>query len=772
MPEHLRIEREVPVTERHRRPDLRPRFRPEDARQFGRDLGGRLQAARTGFREELEGYDQRLLLKIVLRSGESLPNIEAIPGIELVSQEDRSVVLAFATNDGIGEVEARLSTLARDGTVTRAQLLYAIEDFTQWTPEDRTGNALREEGFPPEEPFTLDVELWPQERADHRDLMINRFGEWLVAQGMEHLDTLAQPSLVMVRVRCSRQHAENGLLRYRDVRTVDLPPRFGIELQTLLTDIGEIPPPIEPAEGASSITVLDSGLTTGHPLVAAAVGDAQGFVPPDRGADDRIPEGHGTFVSGLALYGDLSAAVSRRRLVPSLRLFSGKVLKDDGTDQTEFVERAVEEAVRYFRSEYNCRVFNLSYGDLNKVYDGRHLRSLAYTVDHLSRSLDVLFVVSSGNRMLNTLPRPLRDRYPDYLFEAANRVLDPGTALNAITVGGLAQHDATLAAQRYPNHIETVAVAGTDQPSPITRCGPSVSGAVKPDFVEFSGNVAVDRLGNPQTRGLGVLSLNSGFAAGRPLCEDIGTSYAAPMVAHKAAKLLGELAGASPNLLRALLGVHAAWPDACVELLDPHRNADGKDKLLRATGYGRIEEGALYQSLDRIVTLVAEETIDADRHHFFRVPVPGGWWRGGRRWRRVRVALAYAPESRTTRLDYRATKMRFYFVNADNLDDVTAAFRRNREDGMEERQSNRRISGDKRNGGTLQVSEWRFGQRPQRGGLFVVVTRQDAAWSRVSDQPESYALAIVLDDRQRAEADLYAEVRAELQARARVRIQV
>ena len=65
-----------------------------------------------------------------------------------------------------------------------------------------------------------------------------------------------------------------------------------------------------------------------------------------------------------------------------------------------------------------------------------------------------------------------------------------------------------------------------------------------------------------------------------------------------------------------------------------------------------------------------------------------------------------------------------------------------------------------------------FRQRLQHGSLFVVVTRQDAAWSPVSDQPESYALAIVPDDRQRAEADLYAEVRAELQARARVRIQV
>ena len=602
--------------------------------------------------------------------------------------------------------------------------------------------------------------------------MLTHFNQHLEGKGIEVLDELAQPSLVMVRVRCNRQQAEDILLRYRDVRTLDLPPRFGIELSTLLTDIGEIPPPVFAADDVPSITVLDSGLTTGHPLIAPAVGDSQGFVSPDHRPDDHVPEGHGTFVSGLALYGDVAAAMRARQFVPLFRLFSGKVFKDDGTDQTNFVERSVEEAVRYFRTEYGCRVFNLSYGDLNKVYDGRHLRGLAYTLDVLSRNLGVLFVVSSGNRMLHSLPRPLRERYPDFLFAAENRILDPGTALNAITVGGLAEHEATRGAQRYPAHLEVTAVARRDQPSPITRCGPSVNGAIKPDFVEYSGNVAADRYGNPQRHGLGVLSLNSGFRSGRPFCEDIGSSFAAPIVARKAARLLAELPGASPNLLRAMLGAHANWPEACVSLLDPQENAEGKQKLLRAIGYGRVDEQALYRSLDQTVTLVAEEDIELDQHHFIHLPVPDSWWARGRRWRVVRVSLAYAPEVRTTRLDYRATRVRFSFVNASTLDDVTAAFRRNREDGMGERGANRWIASDKRNGGTLQVSEWRFGQNLQRNNLYVVVTRQDAQWSPVADRPESYALSVVLDDRECAEAGLYAEVRAVLRARARVRIQV
>jgi hypothetical protein len=758
MPEHLRFERETPTTERHRRRDRRPRFTPDDPRLFGRGLFDKLEAAKAGLADDLGGYDDRHLLKIALRAGESLPDFAAIPGIELVSQEGLTLVLAFATADGITEVESRLATLAREGSVTRAQLLYAIDDFGHWTREDRTGPALRAEGMPTRDRFVLDVELWPQERIDRRNAMVTHFHQWLEAHGIDRLDSLAQPSLVMVRVRGTQDQAER-LLNHRDVRTIDLPPRFGIGLETLTSDIGGIPVPAAPAADAPGIVVLDSGLTTAHPLIGPAVGDAQGFVQPERLSQDSVPNGHGTFVSGVALYGDVQAAATAGRFVPTLRLFSGKVFKDDGTDDTQFVERSVEEAVHYFRDNYACRVFNLSYGDLNKVYDGRHLRGLAYTLDRLSRTAGVLFVTSAGNRPLVELSDDVRGRYPAYLFEDENRLLDPGTALSALTVGGLARHDRTVDAQRYPDHLEDAAVAGPGQPSPFTRCGPSIGGAIKPDLVAHAGNVAV-------------LSVNSGFATGRPFCEDLGTSYAAPVVAHLAARVVSVLPTASPSLLRALLGVHARWPSASEDLLNPANSAAGREQLLRAVGYGTVDDQALYQSLQRTVTLIAEEQIDVDRHHFFELPIPPSWWEGARRERTVSVGLAHTPEVRTTRLDYKASRIRFSFVNANTLDEVSAAFRRNRQDGMPERSANRWLSSEQRNGGTLQVSRWTFRGSIQERRLFVVVTRQDSSWSTVTDQPERYALAVVLDDRHHAEIDLYADVRAILQARVRARLQV
>lgn len=769
--EHLKFSRESPLHDRHKRPDKRPRFRPEDPRAYGAVLRQTFEVARQRAAEDLDGYDDRVLFKVQLRDDAMVPELWRIPGVELVSQEDKTVVLAFADRRGLTEFESRLSSLARNGTATRAEIFYALQGFDHWTAEDRNGAALRQQGFPRTETFILDVELWPLDRADQRSTMLVAFVAGLRGHGIEKLDDLNQPSLVMVRVRCTRTQAESLLLKHRDVRMVDLPPRTGVTIEVLTSDVNRFPAPPLPPENAPSIAVLDAGLTGNHPLLASAVGDAQGYLAPARQSHDNPPHWHGTFVSGLALYGDFAECLRQGRFVPQLRLFSGKVFEDDGTDQTEFVEKAVEEAVRDLHDQYGCRVFNLSYGDYNKVYDGRHVRGLAYTLDRLTRELGVLFVVPIGNLLPAELPRDPRRNYPDYLFADEARLIDPAPALSALTVGGLARHTATRDAQGHPQNIEDLPIALEDQPFPLGRCGPSINGAIKPDLVDHAGNIAVMRSGG-RTRqtGLGLLSTCGDFANGRPFAEDIGTSYAAPQVAHRAARLLETLPDASANLLRSLLSAHARWPKACEDLLNHGDNAEGRKRLLQLVGYGRIDEDALYRSVDQAVTLLAEDQIANDKCHFYELPIPDCFWSAGRRQREITVALSYSPDIRTTRLDYRMSKLWYSLVKAADLDEVERAFQRNREEGMGEISTNRWIANDKRKLGTLQVSRWGFKLPPRNGEkIFAVVTRQDTPWGNVADDQESYALVAVLADRENAQINLYAQVRAQLEARAQVR---
>jgi hypothetical protein len=60
-------------------------------------------------------------------------------------------------------------------------------------------------------------------------------------------------------------------------------------------------------------------------------------------------------------------------------------------------------------------------------------------------------------------------------------------------------------------------------------------------------------------------------------------------------------------------------------------------------------------------------------------------------------------------------------------------------------------------------------RRSQR--LFVIVTRIDEAWGRdLTLTEEPYALAVVLSDRENAEARLYTQIQTRLRARIRGRV--
>ena len=747
---------------------------PADPRRHGELLRAGLRAARAAAEEALGGYDKRCLIKIELKKKVSPEDVaKAASGIQVVSQEDGKLVLAFAAEEQIDAFEARLASLAAGRDVTYQNLLYALQGFAHWTPDDRTGWALKNDGFPDEEPFVIDAELWTLDRGNDSARLRDAFESWVAENGGQVIDAVRRPYLMLYRIRCTRMMADN-LLRHRDVRLVDLPPRIGLERALIFTDVqelGEVPVPPETAPG---VVVLDSGLTAGHPVLAPAVGDAQSFLPGESEADEH---GHGTFVSGIALYDDVAECIRNRSFAPELRLFSGRILDDRNEAKPRFIENQVEEAVRYFVENYNCRVFNLSYGNPNKPYQGRHVAGLAVTLDALSRELDVLFVVPTGNyNGDDDGPEDWRAEYPRYLTGETSTLLDPAPALNALTVGSLARYERGAWNEQWPNDLHHHPVARADQPSPFTRHGPSVNEAIKPDLVDYGGNVLVNvRAGGrlvagPQ--GVGELSTSRDFVAGRPFAEDSGTSYAAPRVANAAAKILGELPAGSVDLCRALLVSHARTPAACNKLF-----TDDAGALRNVTGYGLVDRSALYRSVESCVTLWAEESIKNRRHHFYEVPVPDEFWSQGGRSREMTIALAFRPPVRTTRIDYRAVAISFKLVPARSLDDVAQSFNaaidRSVAPTMKERASGRRISEQDRSRGTVQASTWTFRQ-PSRAmrqnSWFVVVTRNDPIWGEnLSFDRESYALTITLSDRSAEQPRLYTRIEARHRARIQAR---
>ena len=692
---HLELAREEPVTERRSPSSRYQRVKPpDDPQAYAELLGTRFQAERTTPPTDIGGYDERRLIKISLSQKISPEEVaKASGGIEIVSQEDGALVLAFATDAQLEEFEARLSSLAVGDHVTYKTLLYALQDFDRWTREDRTGFALKRHGFPETESFSIDAELWPLALQNDAARQREAFEDWVLDHGGSVLDSVRQPYLTVYRIRCGRQTADL-LLDHRDVRTVDLPPRIGLEQSLVFQDIQELPDVPAPPADAPGVVVLDTGLVTGHPLLAPAVGDSQSFLDGTLPADDH---GHGTFVSGIALYGDVAELQRRRRFVPELRLFSGRVLDHRSAGDPSLIENQVERAVRYFAEAYGCRVFNLSYGNPHRPYRGRHVAGLAVTLDALSRELDVLFVVPTGNyEGDDDGPNNWREDYPGYLKDDTARLLDPAPALNALTVGSLARHERH---ERWPEDAAYRPVAREGQPSPFTRRGPSVNGALKPDLVDYGGNsVVMSGAGDhllQQASGAGELSVSHRFAAGRAFAEDSGTSFAAPRVTHAAAKVFAEFPNGSVDLCRALL-----------------------------------------------------------------------------------VAHAYRPPVRTTRVDYRASKISFKMVRAASLDQVAAWFNAAVDAEslarIKERSTGRSLSETARSKGTVQAASWRFTQPSQEireSRWFVVVTRNDPPWGQdLCSETEPYGLAIALDDRFTPRLQIAPSLHAQTQLRLRERV--
>ena len=768
---HLSIQREAPVNEKRSRTYMPPPP-PGDVRGHGRVLLDKLANAKKQADEDLGGFDNRKVLKFTVQKGFNPDDLRKIStDIEFVSQEYETVVIGFATNTALTQFESRLASMASGKHVTNKEVIYALQSVDGWSTENRKGWALNQQGFPDRDEFMLDVELWPLENSHQiRQQAWKAFENWLTKHNIKILDQIKKPELTLYRVRCTAKQADI-LLRHRDVRSIDLPPNFALERSIVFQDIQKIPNIQAPSTRAPSVVVLDSGIAEGHPLLKAAVGEAKSFLPNEGPHDEN---GHGTHVAGLALYGDFEKHLRTGTFVPALRLYSGRILDKDNENVTGFVEKQIEEAVRYFSKEHGCKVFNLSFGDTNKPYMGGHLKGLSVTLDMLSRELGVLFVVSSGNhRITENSPNGLewQTQYPTYLLRDDWRIIEPAPALNVLTVGSLVRHNQTFNSQCNPGDLTELPIAHPDQPSPFTRTGCSIDGAIKPELMAHGGNWALNKYSNFDLvdSGIGVVSTSHQFASGHPFAVDVGTSMAAPQVAHMAASVFHEHPDATANFVRAQLCLNAVLPGASQQLIDQYK------ELKYACGYGQVDETALHRSLENAVTLIAEGKIENKRHHFYEIPLPQDFTSGGRkRLREIAVALAYTPPIRSTRIKYRATRIDFRLVVARDLEHVSTMF--NKATQKEDHQHIKEMTGatvgrEARSKGTVQADFWRFKQLKEdspirRKKLFVVITRNDFPWGEdLCDSEENYSLLVSLRDKDNPRAQLYTQIKTQLAAR-------
>ena len=299
---------------------------------------------------------------------------------------------------------------------------------------------------------------------------------------------------------------------------------------------------------APVVVVVDSGVSKKLPeLESWVVGRESDVSPKYRNTD------HGTFVAGLVIWGNYlnptinsidssPCAIFDLQVLPNYDPAKGDV---DTISESEFLQ-SLETALQAHANEY--KVWNISLST-NSVCKLSTFSPLAAELDNLQERYQVSFVISAGNYMslpLLDFPRRGKDN-------ARGRITCPADSILGITVGSVS-HVGYKKNGPKENH-----------PSAFSRHGAGPNYVIKPDLVHYGGSCSRDA-----THQAGVRSI-----AGDGTAEDLGTSFATPLVSRTLAHIYHRITpNPSPVLARALLTHHATDPRTT------GRVPDGEEKLL------------------------------------------------------------------------------------------------------------------------------------------------------------------------------------------------
>jgi len=361
-----------------------------------------------------------------------------------------------------------------------------------------------------------------------------------------------------------------------------------------------------PPDGAlTAVCLLDSGVAQGHPLISPALdADDMHTVDPAWGTGDTAQwNGHGTAMSGIALYGDLQPHFGGAAPVDvSHRLESVKILPPNGHNDPDLYGGITQQAV--YRAEVQAphrnRVVCMAVTSAH-LEPGRP-SSWSAAVDQLCFDEDSrrLVVLSAGNIRDGLDPAQYIDR------NDVEPVEDPAQAWNALTVG--AYTDRVNITDPAFAGWQPVGQAGDLSPTSRTSVPWQWQWPIKPDVVFEGGNWASDGMGAASPID-DLQLLTTHWRPNLRLLDTIGdTSAATALAANMAARIMTVRPGLWPETVRGLMVHSAEWTSAMVGRLDG-QSKNKKQALLRRYGYGVPNLDRALLSAANDLTLMVEDQL-------------------------------------------------------------------------------------------------------------------------------------------------------------------
>ncbi len=379
------------------------------------------------------------------------------------------------------------------------------------------------------------------------------------------------------------------------------------------------------------VCLLDSGVNNQHPLLLPCLPDSHLYTYNEAwGTNDSFSYGgHGTGVAGLALYGDLTDALSTPE---KIQLFHGlesyKIFHQNHPNDPELYGAITEGAVNtpIVDRPFNSRIFCMTVTDKSFAKSGRP-SAWSATLDKIAfgtafePKYPQLFIVSSGNVEIL--------KHEDYpIKNARESIHDPAQAYNAIAVGTYTRKD-----KIHPDKgLLPLAANGGMAPSNSTSLAWESQWPNKPDVVFEGGNSSTDGTDVTDDSDLKLLSTDAEYP--NYIFLPFGdTSGAAGLAAKMAAELRTQHPDFWPETIRGLMIHSADWTSAMLDKnpLSKLKEQDARN-LLRTFGYGVPNLKRALYSASNSLTLIAEREIQPYKkekykgqyndYHLFRLPWP------------------------------------------------------------------------------------------------------------------------------------------------------
>lgn len=458
------------------------------------------------------------------------------------------------------------------------------------------------------------------------------------------------------RIQISGKGLKDLVFNFPYIFDVSEPDEFA-EIIQQPSHLNADPPPFQlepPDSNAPKVCVIDSGIQERHSLLRAAIDseNSRSWIPgkTEETADYVSNGGHGTRVAGAVLY---PRNIPRSGVEKAVCWIQNARVLDDNCKLPKqlFPPNLLGEVVELYHEQTGTRIFNHS---ITGVVPCRtqYMSAWAAAIDNLTWQKDILFIVASGNLPLNGKIGPTRlsvqkhlaanRTYPDYLLEDSCRIANPAQSFQALTVGSISS-----ASYHVPPYSS---ISEKDRPSAFSCSGLGIWETIKPEVVEYGGDLVKDEGTPPNiTYPTNVCpelvrsTLNGGPAVAS---DNVGTSFAAPKVSHIAACMAAELPDENCLLYRALIVQSARFPEWAEEKLD----------TIRLMGYGIPNlERALNNSPNRITLITrGERFIRARQAHVYQVKLPEELRTQGEAHEiLVEVTLSYKAQPRRTRRNRR-----------------------------------------------------------------------------------------------------------------------